>query len=135
MLFRRSPCFGHDSVGLIAVLIGNLSVRGKDSVGRQDLLSIAGVVRRDLRGLRPGETAAATGLFDLLAARAGGIKILLRVAFDVRRSAPARLDLVAESAELVGEMGLIDGGGELLALERDCAAARPASFRSRARSY
>ena len=62
-------------------------------MGRQDLggsvnlLLVAGGVGGDLRGLRPGKAALFEVLANLLAARTGGIKILLRVALDLRCAA------------------------------------------------
>ena len=73
-------------------------------------------MRGDLRGLVAGEPLLHV-FEDLLAARAGGVKILLRVSFDLRRAALAGFDLVAEIAQPVGQLRLIDGGGELLRLE------------------
>ena len=101
------PRFGHDFVGLIAELGGNLPMRRHHLGGREDLLAVAGVVRGNLRGLRTAESAPCDSLDDLLAARAGGVKVLLRVAFDLRCAALARLDFVAESCEA----GRSDGTG------------------------
>jgi hypothetical protein len=71
-------------------------------------------------------------LFDLPGAGAGGVKIFLRVAFDLGCAAPAGLDFVAQTAELVGEGRLIDGGRKVLALEesRSCKARVEPSARS-----
>jgi len=51
--------------------------------------------------------AACDGLRDLLPTQAGGIKILLRVAFDVGRTPPPWLDLIPQSLrDLSGSMCL-----------------------------
>jgi hypothetical protein len=52
-----------------------------------NFLFVAGVVGGDLRGLRPAEAAPFDGLLDLLAARAGSVKVLLRVALYLGRAA------------------------------------------------
>jgi hypothetical protein len=82
-------------------------------------------VRGDLCGLGAAEPATSDGHDDLLAAETGGIKVLLRIAFDLRRAALAGLNLVTETAELVGEMGLIDSGREVLRLEKAALLKRP----------
>jgi len=118
ILARLTPAsylgFCYDILGLIAVLRGDLPV-SSDYLGRgQDLLSVAGIVRCDLSRFRPREPAARYRLDDLLPPWTGGIKVFLQIAFDLRSPASPWLDLVAESAELVGEVGLIHSGSELL---------------------
>src|ERR1700752_482095 len=54
---------------------------------------------------------------DLLAARARRVKILLRVAFDLRRPAAAGGDFVAEMAKPVCQLRLIDRRRKLLRSE------------------
>ena len=44
----------------------------------------------------------------------GCVEVLLRVALDLRRAAPPSRDFVTELAKSVGQLGLIDGSGELL---------------------
>jgi hypothetical protein len=99
--------FCNDGLGLIAVLGGDLMVRCNDLGRRQNLLSIACIVRRDLGRFGPGETAARDRFDDLLTARAGGVEVLLGVALDLRRSASPWLDLVTKGTKFVGEMRLI----------------------------
>ncbi len=111
------PRLGHDPIGLIAELGGKLAVRRKHFGGGMNLFLVAGGVRGDLRGLRPLIAGSFKVLAYLLAARAGGVKVLLRVAFDLRRAASSRLDLIAEIAQPVGQLRLIDGGSKLLAVE------------------
>ena len=85
--------------------------------GRKNLLFVAGVVGSDLRGLRPAEATFRHGLLDLLAAEAGSVQILLRIAFDLRCASFPCLDFIAEIAKLIGQFRLIDSGRELLTLE------------------
>ena len=71
------PRFGNYVVGLIAELGSNLPMRRHHLGWREDLFAVAGIVRGNLRGFWPAESAAGDGLDDLLAARTGGVKILL----------------------------------------------------------
>jgi len=57
-------------------------------------------------------------LANLLAAGTGCVEILLRVALDLRRAAPTCRNFVAKLAQSVGQLGLIDGRGELLRGEK-----------------
>src|ERR1039458_9574702 len=79
-----------------------------------NLLAIAGGVGSDLGGLLSGVARAFEIGAYLLASRARCVEILLRVALDLRCSAAANGDLVTELAKPVGQLRLIDGGGELL---------------------
>jgi hypothetical protein len=54
----------------------------------------------------------------LLAAGAGGVKILLGVAFDLRCATAPRFNFVTEIAEAIGQFRLIYGSGKLLWLEQ-----------------
>ena len=65
----------------------------------------------------PLKAAPCDGLFDLLAAWTGRLKILRRVAFHSGAPLLPSLDFVAEIAKPVGQFGLVDGGGKLLAIE------------------
>src|SRR5665213_4234825 len=82
-----------------------------------DFLAVAGVMSGNLCGFRPAESASRYGLFDLLAAWAGRFKVLGGVALYVGSAALARFDLVAEIAEPVGQLRLVDSGCKLLAIE------------------
>src|SRR5665213_4337067 len=82
-----------------------------------DFLAVAGVMSGNLCGFRPAESASRYGLFDLLAAWAGRFKVLGGVALYVGSAALARFDLVAEIAEPVGQLRLVDIGCILLAIE------------------
>ncbi len=103
-----------DGFGLVAEVGGELAMRGHDLAWRMNLLAVARGVRGDLRGLLSGAAGALQILANLLAARAGCVKILLRVALDLRRAAAANGDLVTKLAKPVSQLRLIDGGGELL---------------------
>ena len=92
-------------------------MRGHDFAWRMNLFAVACGVRGDLCGLLPGAACALQILANLLAARAGCVEVLLRVAFDFRRAAAANGDLVTELAKPVSQLRLIDGGGKLLRCE------------------
>ena len=99
-----------------------------------NFLFVAGVVGGDLSGLWPAEAAVCDGLLDLLAARAGRLKVLRRVALYVRRATLAGLDLVAEIGKPEGQLRLIDSGCKLLGIE-EAALLQCASGAVSARSY
>ena len=79
-----------DGFGLVPEVGGELAMRRHDFARRMNLFAVAGGVRGDLRGLRTGAPGALQILANLLAARAGCVKILLRIALDLRRAAAAR---------------------------------------------
>ena len=83
-----------------------------------NLLLVAGGVRCDLGGFRSLVAGALELLADLLGARTRGVEVLLAVALDLRRPAPACLDLVPELAKLVRQLGLVNGCRELLCIEQ-----------------
>src|SRR5581483_4507142 len=85
---------------------------------RMNLFSVARRVSGDLCGFMSLETVALQIFAYLLAAGAGGVKILLRVAPDLRCAAASRLSFVPKRAEPVGQLRLVDGSGELLALKQ-----------------
>ena len=77
-IFLTTPlCFDHNFVGLVAELGGDLPMSGQYLGGRVNLLAVTGGVRGDLRGLRPLIAGLFQMLAYLLAARAGGVKVLL----------------------------------------------------------
>src|ERR1019366_6644151 len=119
LLQRCGTFFGlcDNAVGLIAKLIRNLPMSGEPLERQENILLVACIVRGNLRGLRPAEAAPRDSLLDLLAARAGCLKVLWRVSLYVRCAALARLDLVAEIAKPEGQFRLVDGSGELLGIE------------------
>jgi len=100
---------GNHMIGLVAKFGGDLPVRRQHFVRRQECFFVAGVVGRNLRGLRAAEAAVRKGFLDLLTPWAGRVKIFLRVSLDLRRAALARLDFVAEIAEPVHQLRLIHG--------------------------
>ena len=79
-----------------------------------NFFSVAGRVGGDLGGFFAGVARAFEVLTNLSAAGTGCVEIFLRVALDLRRTAPSGRDFVTELAEFVGQFGLIDGSGELL---------------------
>jgi len=108
---------GDNAVGLVAKLVRNFPMSGEHFGRRENVLFVARVVRGNLRGLWPAETALCNGLLNLLAARAGRLKVLRRVSLYVRRTTLAGLDLVAEIAKPEGQFRLVDGSCELLGIE------------------
>ena len=107
-----------DRFGLVAEVGGELAMRRHDFAGRMNLFAVARGVRGDLGGLFSGAAGALQIFTNLLAARAGCVEILLRVALDLRRAAAANGDLVAKLAKPVGQLRLIDGRGKLLRCEK-----------------
>ena len=106
--------FLHHSPSLIPVLGCKMAVCGHDFIRRESSLLIARIVRCNLRGFCAGSTATRKGFFDLLPARAGSIKILSRITFDLWRPAATRFELIPQIAELVRQLRLVDRGRELL---------------------
>ena len=105
-------------LGLVAEVGGELAMRRHDVGCRVNLLAVPRGVRGDLRRLFPGAASALKICPNLLAARARCVEIFLRVTLDLRRSASANGDLVTKLAKPVSQLGLIDGGGELLRSEK-----------------
>ncbi len=108
------PRIGHDCISLIAELSGELPVGSQYFGRRTDLLLVTSIFRSNMLEPRAAMTGAIEVFAYLLTARAGGVKILLRVALDLRCAAAARLDFVTEIAEAKCHLRLIDSGGELL---------------------
>ena len=129
------PRGADDRFGLVAEVGSELAMRRHDFAGRMNFFAVAGGVRGDLRGLFASATRALQILANLLAARAGCVKVLLRVALDLRRAAAANGDFVTELAKPVSQLRLIDGGGELLRCEEALRLDGARLGRSRARSY
>ena len=93
--FTRCPDNG---LGLVSKVCGQLSVRGHHLSRRMDFLTVAGRVRGDLGGFFPRAARAFEVLTNLLAAGTGCVEILLRVALDLRRTAPSGCNFVTELA-------------------------------------
>src|SRR5580692_1332941 len=83
-----------------------------------NLLAVPRRVRSDLGSFFPRAACAFEVLTNLLAPGTGSVEVFLRVALDLRRTAPPSGDFVTELAQTVGEFGLINGGGELLRGEK-----------------
>src|SRR5580692_11030106 len=79
-----------------------------------NLLAVPRRVRSDLGSFFPRAARAIKILTNLLAPGTGSVEVFLRVALDLRRTAPPSGDFVTELAQTVGQLGLIDGRGELL---------------------
>jgi hypothetical protein len=83
-----------------------------------NLFAVAGGVRGDLRGFGTCASGPLQIGPNLLAAWAGCVEILLRVALDLRCSAAAYSDFVTKLAKPVGQFRLMNRGGELLRLKQ-----------------
>src|SRR5579875_2513204 len=105
-------------VGLMTKLCGQLAMGSHGLAHGNCLLAVACRMRGNLRCLMSLKAASFQISPNLLAARAGGIEILLRVSLDFRSPAPARCDLVSKRAEPVGELRLVDRRGKLLGLKQ-----------------
>src|SRR5579864_6055449 len=79
-----------------------------------NFLAVTGRVSGDLGSLLPRAARTFKVLTNLLAPGTGSVEVFLRVALDLRRTAPPSGDFVTEFAQTVGQLGLIDGRGELL---------------------
>ena len=114
-IFLTTPlCFHDNSVCLVAELGGDLPVSGQHLGGRVNFFAVTGRVRGDLRGLRPLIPGLFQMLAYLLAAGAGGVKVLLCVASNLRCATASRFNFVTEVAEPIRQFRLIYGGGKLL---------------------
>ncbi len=109
---------GYHTVRLVSEVGGDLTMRCEDFAGGVELLPVAGVVGGDLSGGRAGVSGSLQLLANLLAAQAGGLQVLGRVAFDLRCAAAAGLKLVSKIAQLEGEFRLVDGRRKLLGIEQ-----------------
>jgi hypothetical protein len=116
-MLKPLACAADDGFGLVPKVGSELAMRSHDIGWRMNLFAVACGVRGDLSGLLSGAACALQILANLLAARAGCVEVLLRVAFDFRCAAAANGDLVTELAKPVSQLGLIDGGGKLLRCE------------------
>jgi hypothetical protein len=117
-MLRPFTCGTDDGFGLVSKVRSKLAMCSHDIGWRMNLFAVACRVRGDFGGLFSGAACALQVLPNLLAARAGCIKVLLRVTFDFRCAAAANGDLVTEVAKPVSQLGLIDGGCKLLRCEK-----------------
>ena len=74
---------GHDPVGLMSVLRGQVAMPLQYLFRREQLFTISGAVRRDLRGSRAVDPRLTEMVFDLFPARTGGFQILFCIALDL----------------------------------------------------
>jgi hypothetical protein len=65
---------GHDPVGLMSVLRVQIAMPLQYLFRREQLFTISGAVRRDLRGSRAVDPRLTEMVFDLFPARTGGTK-------------------------------------------------------------
>src|ERR1700739_2565197 len=88
-------------------------------------LPVTGWVRGNLGSLPSTASGTLHILTNLLTPRAGSVEVFLGIALDLRRSASANGDFIAEILQAVSEFGLIDGGRELLRSEKALRLDRP----------
>src|SRR5580698_4208874 len=98
----------------MAVLCGEPAVGGYYVAERMNFLVVAGRVRCNFGGLFSIAAGALKVFADLLAAWTRCVKILLRVAFDLRRATSARRNFVTKLSYPIGQFRLIDCCRELL---------------------
>lgn len=79
-----------------------------------NLLAIPRRMRGDLGSLLPRTARAFEVFANLLAPGTGCVEVFLCVAFDLWSASSARSNFVSKLAQPVGQLGLIDGRGELL---------------------
>src|SRR5262249_47772976 len=104
-----------DAPRLIAEAFGEVAMTGLHLVVRLVVLDLARLMRRDFGGPCAMIAASFQVVLDLLAARTGGVEILATVALNLRLSAAAALDVVAQILEPRAEFRTIDGRRKLLA--------------------
>ena len=114
-----------NGIGLVAEVGGKLAVGGHDLAGRMDFLPVTGRMRGNLGGLPTVTSGPLQILPNLLTPRTGSVEVFLGVALDLRRSASANGDFIAEILQSVHEFRLIDGGGKLLRSEKALRLDRP----------
>ena len=117
LVLRAFARHADHSLGLVAVLSGEFAVSRHDFTERVNFLAVARRMGGNFGGLFPVAAGTLQVFTDLLAAGTRCVKVLLRVALDLRRAASSRGDLVAELAQPVGQLRLINGRGELLRSE------------------
>jgi hypothetical protein len=83
-----------------------------------DLLAVTGGVRSDLGRLPTVATGPLQILANLLTSRAGSVEVFLGIPLDLRRSASANDDFIAELFQSIGQLRLIDSSGKLLRSNR-----------------
>ena len=79
-----------------------------------NFLAVTGRVRSDLGSFLSRAARAFEVFTNLLAPGAGCVEVFLCVTLDLRSAAPPCRNFITEFAQFVGQLGLIDGRGELL---------------------
>src|SRR5947209_728833 len=108
--------FAHDTFRLMTELPGHLLVAALHFFVGDIQLGVACGMGRNLGGFGSGLAVRFEMVLDLFASRAGSFDVFLAVAFDLRRSMNARLDLVSQFLQAQGQFGAIDRGCILLRL-------------------
>ena len=117
LCLRPFAGFGNNTLRLVAVLGGHLTMRCQYLGGCQGMLLLAGRTCGDLRRLGAGNSPSLHFFFDLLAAQAGGFQVVGGIGLDFRCSAFAPLDLVAKPAQAIHQLRLVHRRHKVLALK------------------
>src|ERR1022692_3317720 len=117
LMLRPFTGCAYNRLGLVSEVCCQFPVRGHDLTRRMNLLAVPSGVRSDLGSFLSRAASAFQVFTDLLAAGTRCVEILLRVALDLRRTAPPCRNFVTELAQPVRQLGLIDGSGKLLRSE------------------
>ncbi len=104
------PRLGHNAIGLVPILGSQFTVPAQHFVLRQQLLLVAGMMSRDLRGRRSVDSLLAQMVLDLFPARAGCVQILLCVSPDFRLPVLSAFDLIPEIFKARREFGSVHRG-------------------------
>src|SRR5580692_938539 len=113
-MLRPFPRCAYNSLGLVPKVCRQLPMRGHHLSRRMDLLAVPRRVCSDLGSFFPRAARAFKVLTNLLAPGTRSVEVFLCVSLDLWRTAPPSGDFVTELAQTVGQLGLIDGRGELL---------------------
>src|SRR5579862_5027805 len=114
LMLRPFTSCAYNSVGLVSEVGCQLPVRGHHLPRRMNLLAVTRRVCGDLGRFLPGTARAFEVLTNLLAPGTGSVEVFLRVALDLRCTAPPSGNFVSELAQSEGQLGLIDSRSELL---------------------
>jgi len=118
LALRAFPRGAYHGIRLVAKVRRQLAMGGHHLGGRVNLLAVAGGVRGNLSGLLSCASRAFQILTNLLAARTRCVKVFLTIPFDFRSATPPGGDLITQLPYAVGQLRLVDGGGELLLREQ-----------------
>ena len=116
---------GHHPLRLISMLGGEFLMLRPDLLDAQRLLGVPRPVRGDLRRSSASSPLLGKSLFDLLTPRTRCLKILLRVAFDLRLTMRAALDFIAQPLQVRRQLRAVNRRRVLLRLVKFLRLQRP----------